>query len=71
MARKSARAAARAAPSAWGSPLAGGEYTDIFERILAAVKAAPDARASLAAMRLVSREWCSVVDDGIAVRRGI
>lgn len=68
MKRKSARTAARAVPSAWGSPEDGGEFTDLFERVLAAVRASSDSKATLSAMRLVSQQWRSMVDDCIEVR---
>lgn len=64
MPRRHVKSAAPAA-SAWGSPGAGGEFTDLFERILAAVQASPEARATLPAMRLVSKTWRDFVDDRV------
>lgn len=67
MPRKQAKTSPPAPASAWGMASAGGEMADLFERVLAAVQASPEARATLPAMRLVSRRWREVVDDSIQV----
>ena len=62
-----AHPAAGTLATAWASPRAGGEFSDLFERVLAVVAASPDARRTLPAMRLVSKPWRDTVDEAVTV----